>query len=53
VIRRPIHDVVHDITAARQEGIEFVYLDSPSHGLNGFVIDPSKVVSLIATTSRL
>lgn len=53
VIRRPISEVVHDITAARQEDIEFVYLDSPSHGLNGFVIDPNKVVSLIATSSRL
>jgi hypothetical protein len=53
VIRRPIIDVVHDLTAARQEGVEFVYIDSPSHGFNGFVIDPNKVVAFISTSSRL
>ena len=53
VIRRPIIEVVHELTAARQEGVEFVFLDSPSHGLNGFVVEPSKVTTLIKTTSRL
>ena len=53
VVRRPIAEVVHDLTAARQEQIEFVFLDSPSHGLNGFVVDPSKVTTLIRTSSRL
>jgi hypothetical protein len=53
VIRRPITEVVHEVTAARQEGIDFVYVDSPSHGFNGFVIDPHKVVAFISTSSRL
>jgi hypothetical protein len=53
VIRRPITEVVHEVTAARQEGTAFVYLDSPSHGFNGFVIDPNKVVAFISTSSRL
>lgn len=53
VVRRPIIEVVHEVTAARQEGTSFTYLDSPSHGHNGFVIDPHKVVAFIATGSRL
>jgi hypothetical protein len=52
VIRRPITDVVKDLCLAREEGIDFVFLDSPGHGLNGFVVDPSKVVALIATISH-
>jgi hypothetical protein len=53
VIHRPINDVVTDLTRARQEDIEFVYLESPSHGLNGYVLDPSKVVAMASVASRI
>lgn len=52
VIRLPIGDLTNDLTAARQEGIEFLFIQSPTHGDNGYVVDPKKVVALSRTNVR-
>lgn len=52
VIRLPIYELVHDLTAAIQEGVEFLFIQSPTHGDNGYVVNPRKVAALSRTSVR-
>lgn len=53
MLRVPVADVERGITRARQEQIEFVYLQAPNLAANSYVVDPNKVVAMISTGSRL
>ena len=53
MLRVPISDIERDITRARQEQIEFIYVQAPNLAANSYVVDPNKVVAMVSTGSRL